>query len=149
MLGVFQVRVNQEDSGAESTESVADQEAQSSRETHSLQHKEQMRTNVVQEIMNTERIYIKHLKDICDVGASTSINQNEVSRLAPPAGPHVNRWNTFFLSGLHPPVPQTPGHVHRAAAEDHLQQHRRYLQVSEGVSQSPGEEVQQRGATSQ
>lgn len=77
MLGVFQVRVNQEDSGAESTESVADQEAQSSRETHSLQHKEQMRTNVVQEIMNTERIYIKHLKDICDVGASASINQND------------------------------------------------------------------------
>uniref|UniRef100_A0A3B5K4F7 Spermatogenesis associated 13 n=1 Tax=Takifugu rubripes TaxID=31033 RepID=A0A3B5K4F7_TAKRU len=60
------VRVNQEDSGAESTESVAGQEAQSSRETHNLQHREQMRTNVVQEIMNTERIYIKHLKDICD-----------------------------------------------------------------------------------
>lgn len=59
--------MNQEDSGAESTESVADQEDQSSREAHSLQHKEQMRTNVVQEIMNTERIYIKHLKDICDV----------------------------------------------------------------------------------
>lgn len=75
MLGVFQVRVNQEDSGTESTENVADQEAQSSRETNSLQHKEQMRTNVVREIMNTERIYIKHLKDICDVGAS-SINQN-------------------------------------------------------------------------
>lgn len=72
MLGVFQVRVNQEDSGAESIESVADQEAQSSRENHSLQRMEQMRTNVVQEIMNTERIYIKHLKDICDVGASAS-----------------------------------------------------------------------------
>lgn len=71
MLDVLQVRVNQEDSGAESTECVADQEDQSSREAHSLQHKEQMRTNVVQEIMNTERIYIKHLKDICDVCAST------------------------------------------------------------------------------
>lgn len=70
MPGVFQVRVNQEDSSAESIECVADQEAE--RETHSLQHKEQMRTNVVQEIMNTERIYIKHLKDICDVRASTS-----------------------------------------------------------------------------
>lgn len=70
MPGVLQVRVNQEDSGAESTESVADQEDQSPREAHSLQHKEQMRTNVVQEIMNTERIYIKHLKDICDVRAS-------------------------------------------------------------------------------
>lgn len=71
VLDVLQVRVNQEDSGAESIESVADQEDQSSREAHSLQHKEQMRTNVVQEIMNTERIYIKHLKDICDVCTST------------------------------------------------------------------------------
>ncbi|XP_059182797.1 spermatogenesis-associated protein 13 [Centropristis striata] len=60
------VRVNQEDSSAESVESVADQEDPTPRDTHSAQHKEQMRTNVVQEIMNTERIYIKHLKDICD-----------------------------------------------------------------------------------
>ncbi|XP_074477690.1 uncharacterized protein spata13 isoform X1 [Sebastes fasciatus] len=58
------VRVNQEDS---STECVADQEEDSTpRDTPSTQHKEQMRTNVVQEIMNTERIYIKHLKDICE-----------------------------------------------------------------------------------
>lgn len=68
---VFQVRVNQEDSSAESVESVADQENPSPRDTHSAQHKEQMRTNVVQEIMNTERIYIKHLKDICEVRALT------------------------------------------------------------------------------
>ncbi|XP_051266462.1 spermatogenesis-associated protein 13 isoform X1 [Dicentrarchus labrax] len=60
------VRVNQEDSSAESVESVADQEDPTPRDTHSSQHKEQMRTNVVQEIMNTERIYIKHLKDICE-----------------------------------------------------------------------------------
>ncbi|XP_054863008.1 spermatogenesis-associated protein 13 isoform X3 [Amphiprion ocellaris] len=60
------VRVNQEDSSAESVESVADQGDPDPRETHSTQHKEQMRTNVVQEIMNTERIYIKHLKDICE-----------------------------------------------------------------------------------
>ncbi|XP_055364470.1 spermatogenesis-associated protein 13 isoform X2 [Betta splendens] len=60
------VRVNQEDSSAESVESVADQEDPSPRETHAAQHREQMRTNVIQEIMNTERIYIKHLKDICE-----------------------------------------------------------------------------------
>lgn len=66
---VFQVRVNQEDSSAESVESVA--EDPTPRDIHSAQHKEQMRTNVVQEIMNTERIYIKHLKDICEVRAST------------------------------------------------------------------------------
>lgn len=29
--------------------------------------KEQMRTNVINEIMSTERDYIKHLKDICEV----------------------------------------------------------------------------------
>lgn len=67
VVDVFQVRVNQEDSSTESVESVADQENPTSRDTISAQHKEQMRTNVVQEIMNTERIYIKHLKDICDV----------------------------------------------------------------------------------
>lgn len=96
MLDVFQVRVNQEDSGAESIESIADQEAQSSRETHNLQHKEQMRTNVVQEIMKTERIYIKHLKDICDVCAAACsgllplLSTRPVGRLAPPAGQRLN-----------------------------------------------------------
>uniref|UniRef100_A0A669DDQ8 Spermatogenesis associated 13 n=1 Tax=Oreochromis niloticus TaxID=8128 RepID=A0A669DDQ8_ORENI len=60
------VRVNQEHSSAESVESVADQEDPAPRDTHSSQHRQQMRTNVVQEIMNTERIYIKHLKDICE-----------------------------------------------------------------------------------
>ncbi|XP_039982635.1 spermatogenesis-associated protein 13 isoform X2 [Xiphias gladius] len=60
------VRVNQEDSSTESIESVADQEDPTPRDIHSSQHREQMRTNVVQEIMNTERIYIKHLKDICE-----------------------------------------------------------------------------------
>ncbi|XP_071990411.1 spermatogenesis-associated protein 13 isoform X1 [Engystomops pustulosus] len=30
------------------------------------ENKDQMRTNVIQEIMNTERVYIKHLKDICE-----------------------------------------------------------------------------------
>ncbi|MEQ2235611.1 hypothetical protein ILYODFUR_004048 [Ilyodon furcidens] len=62
------VRVNQEDSSADSVESVADQDQEdpAPRDKPSTQHREQMRTNVVQEIMNTERIYIKHLKDICE-----------------------------------------------------------------------------------
>ncbi|XP_041735988.2 uncharacterized protein LOC121569250 isoform X2 [Coregonus clupeaformis] len=64
------VRVNQEeDSGAESVGSCAlDQEDPHTapRDTHSAEHRDQMRTNVVKEIMNTERIYIKHLRDICE-----------------------------------------------------------------------------------
>lgn len=60
------VRVNQEDSSSESVESVADQLNPTPRDSHSIHHKEQMRSNVVQEIMNTELIYIKHLKDICE-----------------------------------------------------------------------------------
>lgn len=35
------------------------------------ENKHQMRTNVIQEIMNTERVYIKHLKDICEVRHQT------------------------------------------------------------------------------
>lgn len=34
--------------------------------------KEQMRTNVINEIMSTERDYIKHLKDICEVWIRSS-----------------------------------------------------------------------------
>lgn len=34
--------------------------------------KEQMRTNVINEIMSTERDYIKHLKDICEVRGGAS-----------------------------------------------------------------------------
>ncbi|KAM9333538.1 uncharacterized protein spata13 [Pholidichthys leucotaenia] len=60
------VRVNQEDSSAESVESVADQVDGPPKETHTSEHRQQMRTNVVQEILDTERIYIKHLKDICE-----------------------------------------------------------------------------------
>lgn len=34
--------------------------------------KEQMRANVINEIMSTERDYIKHLKDICEVWNHTN-----------------------------------------------------------------------------
>uniref|UniRef100_A0AAR2LKV7 Spermatogenesis associated 13 n=1 Tax=Pygocentrus nattereri TaxID=42514 RepID=A0AAR2LKV7_PYGNA len=62
------VRVNQEDSGSESVESSLDQEEPLSKEprSQSSEHRKQMRANVVQEIMNTERVYIKHLRDICE-----------------------------------------------------------------------------------
>jgi len=32
-----------------------------------VQNRDQMRANVINEIMSTERHYIKHLKDICEV----------------------------------------------------------------------------------
>ncbi|XP_066502524.1 uncharacterized protein spata13 isoform X2 [Hoplias malabaricus] len=62
------VRVNQEDSGSESVESSLDQEEPLSKDprNQNSEHREQMRANVVQEIMNTERVYIKHLRDICE-----------------------------------------------------------------------------------
>ena len=34
--------------------------------------RDQMRTNVINEIMSTERDYIKHLKDICEVRGTES-----------------------------------------------------------------------------
>lgn len=37
--------------------------------------KEQMRTNVINEIMSTERDYIKHLKDICEVWIKSCENK--------------------------------------------------------------------------
>ncbi|XP_076869562.1 spermatogenesis-associated protein 13 isoform X2 [Brachyhypopomus gauderio] len=62
------VRVNQEDSGSESVESCLDQEETLSKDPRgqNSEHREQMRANVVQEIMSTERVYIKHLRDICE-----------------------------------------------------------------------------------
>ncbi|KAM5288011.1 spermatogenesis-associated protein 13 [Ctenodactylus gundi] len=62
------LRVNQEEL-SENSSSTQDEEreegAGTSRHKHS-ENKHQMRTNVIQEIMNTERVYIKHLKDICE-----------------------------------------------------------------------------------
>ncbi|XP_053530853.1 uncharacterized protein spata13 isoform X2 [Ictalurus punctatus] len=62
------VRVNQEDSAADSVENSPEQREALSKEPHSqtTEHRDQMRANVVQEIMNTERVYIKHLRDICE-----------------------------------------------------------------------------------
>ncbi|XP_029415438.1 spermatogenesis-associated protein 13 isoform X3 [Nannospalax galili] len=42
-----------------------EEEASKARHKHP-ESQQQMRTNVIQEIMNTERVYIKHLKDICE-----------------------------------------------------------------------------------
>lgn len=39
-----------------------------------LQNRDQMRANVINEIMSTERHYIKHLKDICEVGSAMIVH---------------------------------------------------------------------------
>lgn len=65
----FQLRVNQEES-AEYSSGLQNEEPNIDPEKHRqkiAENKDQMRTNVIQEIMNTEKIYIKHLKDICEV----------------------------------------------------------------------------------
>ncbi|XP_062983095.1 spermatogenesis-associated protein 13 isoform X2 [Elgaria multicarinata webbii] len=62
------LRVNQEEL-AENCGGLQDEEPNADPEKHRqkmAENKDQMRTNVIQEIMNTERIYIKHLKDICE-----------------------------------------------------------------------------------
>ncbi|XP_074672097.1 spermatogenesis-associated protein 13 isoform X3 [Strix aluco] len=62
------LRVNQEEV-PENCSSIQDEEqdADSSKHRQKIaENKDQMRTNVIQEIMNTERVYIKHLKDICE-----------------------------------------------------------------------------------
>ncbi|KAJ6662305.1 hypothetical protein lerEdw1_012469 [Lerista edwardsae] len=62
------LRVNQEEL-PENDGSLQDEEPSTDPGKHRqkmAENKDQMRTNVIQEIMNTERIYIKHLKDICE-----------------------------------------------------------------------------------
>nr|XP_060626903.1 spermatogenesis-associated protein 13 isoform X1 [Anolis sagrei ordinatus] len=62
------LRVNQEEL-AENCGSLQDEEPNAEPGKHRqkmAENKDQMRTNVIREIMNTERIYIKHLKDICE-----------------------------------------------------------------------------------
>uniref|UniRef100_G3SXF3 Spermatogenesis associated 13 n=2 Tax=Loxodonta africana TaxID=9785 RepID=G3SXF3_LOXAF len=62
------LRVNQEELPENSTSTQGEEEdegAGHARLKHA-ENKHQMRTNVIREIMNTERVYIKHLKDICE-----------------------------------------------------------------------------------
>lgn len=78
-VGVFecvcpQLWVNQEDGGAEPVEGTSEVQNGHLDPTNDclclgspLQNRDQMRANVINEIMSTERHYIKHLKDICEV----------------------------------------------------------------------------------
>lgn len=71
---VPQLWVNQEDGGAEPAEGTSEVQNGHLDPTNDclclgspLQNRDQMRANVINEIMSTERHYIKHLKDICEV----------------------------------------------------------------------------------
>lgn len=80
----LQLRVNQEElpeSGSSSHGEEQGEDTSKARHKHP-ESQQQMRTNVIQEIMNTERVYIKHLKDICEVSAG--------QRLPTPPTPRVS-----------------------------------------------------------
>lgn len=63
-----QLRVNQEELSENSVTSQGEEQEAGGKSRHvHPESKRQMRANVVQEIMNTERVYIKHLRDICEV----------------------------------------------------------------------------------
>lgn len=69
----LQLRVNQEELSENSSSTQGEEQQEDAGKTRHkhAESKQQMRTNVIQEIMNTERVYIKHLKDICEVGLQT------------------------------------------------------------------------------
>lgn len=66
--------MNQEDSSSDSVEITPDAEESVPPDANkqNSEHRQQMRANVVKEIMDTERVYIKHLKDICEVSLHPS-----------------------------------------------------------------------------
>lgn len=63
--------MNQEDGVEEGTSDVQNGHLDPSADClclgRTVQNRDQMRANVINEIMSTERHYIKHLKDICEV----------------------------------------------------------------------------------
>ncbi|XP_074864326.1 rho guanine nucleotide exchange factor 9 isoform X2 [Carettochelys insculpta] len=69
-LLVNKLWVNQEDGVEEGTSEVQNGHLDPSADclclSRTLQNRDQMRANVINEIMSTERHYIKHLKDICE-----------------------------------------------------------------------------------
>lgn len=86
-----QLRVNQEELSEGSSGSPGEeQEEDTGRARHKHpESKQQMRANVVQEIMDTERVYIKHLRDICEVG----LGDARAARPCPcPAAPAPYPW---------------------------------------------------------
>lgn len=115
-----QLRVNQEELSEGSSGSPGEeQEEDTGRARHKHpESKQQMRANVVQEIMDTERVYIKHLRDICEVGLGD----------APAAGPCLCPAALPLLRGPSPyPRPLPPGSGVSRALPHPLAQQGRWL----------------------
>lgn len=92
---LLQLWVNQEDGVEEGTSEVQNGHLDPSADClclgRTVQNRDQMRANVINEIMSTKRHYIKHLKDICEV---------------PGAGAHLGAG-----LGLSPPHQTPQGHL--------------------------------------
>lgn len=67
LIALLQLRVNQDEPVEEDPEREAGHAGMVGLLGPGLASRDQMRANVVNEIMSTERDYIKHLKDICEV----------------------------------------------------------------------------------
>lgn len=91
--------MNQEDGVEEGTSDVQNGHLDPSADClclgRTVQNRDQMRANVINEIMSTERHYIKHLKDICEVrgGCDAGVLQQDMGWAAD------SRGLGFFLGG--------------------------------------------------
>lgn len=69
VCGFLQLRVNQDEPVDDEAPRAGTGGAEDGG-TEAQSSKDQMRTNVINEILSTERDYIKHLRDICEVRGS-------------------------------------------------------------------------------
>ncbi len=60
--------------------------------------KEQMRANVINEIMSTERDYIKHLKDICEVSLPHGYDRSVLLQYVDLVSEHYSVYKVTQLS---------------------------------------------------
>lgn len=115
----LQLRVNQEELSERSGGTPGgEQEGDTSMDRHRhSESKQQMRANVIQEIMNTERVYIKHLKDICEVrpharGLTVAVARRVRCPCAGPPSPAAWSLQTAHWQTLVAPA-STGGHLPR------------------------------------